>query len=95
MVKKVQIDFDDIVDFITTDIRDIRDEGIQFTEKIIVLKCSEKENRHRAEKDGRDSMRIERGMKNTFSFYDRYEYSCIDTTDMTSNEVAEKIIKMM
>lgn len=73
----------------------LRDEGIQFEEKIIVLKCSEEENRHRAEMDGRDSMRIERGMKNTFSFYDRYAYPSIETTDMAPNEVAEKMIKII
>lgn len=69
--------------------------GIQFEEKIVVLKCSEEENRNRAEMDGRDSMRIERGMENTFSFYERYEYPCVDTTDITPNEVAECIMKII
>lgn len=41
--------------------------------------------------DGRDEVRIDRGIKNTFSFYDDYAYPCIDTTDMTPAEVAEKI----
>lgn len=71
------------------------EDEVRFEEKIVVLKCSEEENRTRAEKDGRDSMRIERGMNNTFSFYDRYAYPSVDTTDMTPNEIAEKIINMM
>ena len=73
----------------------LRDEEIVFEERIIVLKCSEEENISRAEKDGRDRARIERGMKNTFSFYDVYDYPSIDSTNMSTNEVAEKIIELI
>ena len=30
-------------------------------------------------------------MKNTFSFYDEFEYPCIDTTSMTILEVVERV----
>ena len=54
-----------------------------------------KENRNRAKRDGRDIARIERGMENTFSFYNGYSYPSVDTTDMTPEEVAEEIIKRL
>lgn len=73
----------------------LKDTGLQFEEKVIILKCSEEENRKRAKHDGRDVARIERGMKNTFSFYDGYTYRSVDTTDMTLEEVAEEIIKRL
>lgn len=76
-------------------IEKLRNDDIVFEEKIIILKCSEAENRNRAIKDGRDEKRIERGMRNTFSFYDAYDYPCIDTTDMTATEVAEKIVELV
>ena len=73
----------------------LKDAGIQFEIKVIILKCSEEENRNRAKCDGRDSTRIERGMRNTFSSYDEYEDPSIDTTDMTPEEVVEEIIKRL
>ena len=73
----------------------LRDDGIEFKEHVIILKCNEAENRKRGISDGRDKERIDRGMKNTFSFYDEYDYSCIDTTHMTPTEVAEKIMTLL
>lgn len=55
-------------------ISQLKGDEIEFEEKMVVLKCSKEENISRAEKDGRDRTRIERGMKNTFSFYDVYGY---------------------
>lgn len=72
-------------------IKKLQNDGIEFQEMIIVLKCSEPENRRRALVDNRDEERIERGIKNTFSFYDEFEYPCIDTTNMTVLEVVEYI----
>ena len=69
----------------------LKDTGLQFEEKVIILKCSEEENRNRAKSDGRDTVRIERGMQNTFSFYDGFAFPCVDTTDMTPEEVAEEV----
>lgn len=41
--------------------------------------------------DDRDEERIERGIKNTFLFYDEFKYPCIETTNMTVLEVAEEV----
>ena len=76
-------------------ISQLKFDKIEFEEYIVVLKCSEEENLSRAERDGRDKTRIERGMKNTFSFYDGYDYPSIDSTNMSTNEVAEKIIELI
>lgn len=73
----------------------LKDTGLAFEKKVIILKCSEEENRNRAKRDGRDIARIERGMENTFSFYNGYSYPSVDTTDMTPEEVAEEIIKRL
>lgn len=70
----------------------LRDDGIAFEEQVIILKCNKAEIRERAISDGRDKERIARGMKNTFSFYDEFDYPCINTTHMTPTEVAEKIM---
>lgn len=71
----------------------LRKDGIEFQETIIILKCSESENRKRALADNRDEERVERGIKNTWSFYDEYEYPCIDTTNMTVCEAAGQVWK--
>ena len=73
----------------------LKHDKIKFEEEIVIIKCSEEENISRAEKDGRDRTRIERGMKNTFSFYDEYDYPSIDSTNMSTNEVAERIIELI
>ena len=75
-------------------IKKLQNDGIEFQEIIVILKCSEIENRKRALADNRDKERIERGIKYTFSFYNEYEYLCIDTTSMTVLEVAEQIWKL-
>ena len=72
-------------------IEKLRRNDIEFQECIIVLKCSREENIRRAMVDGRNKDRIERGMKATHSFYDDLDYPCIDTTYMTSVQVAEMI----
>lgn len=72
-------------------IKQLQTDGIVFQEIIIILKCSENENRRRTLAHKRSKDRVERGMKNTFSFYDEYEYPCIDTTNMTVLEVVEKV----
>lgn len=75
-------------------IKHLLNDRIEFQEIIIILKCSESENRKRALTDNRDIERIERGMKNTFSFYDKFQYPCIDTTHMTVLQVVEQIWKL-
>lgn len=73
----------------------LRQDGIVFELCPIVLKCSSEENRARAVKDGRDSERVERGMKNTFAFYDNYTYPSIDTTYLQPDEAAEKVLDIL
>lgn len=34
-------------------------------------------------------------MKNTYAFYDEYEYPVIDTTDLTPEEVAECVMQFI
>ena len=72
----------------------LRDEAISFDEHIVVLKCEYEENKKRSIKDNRDSERVERGMRNTFNFYDGFDYPTIDTTTLSPEEVAKKIIEM-
>lgn len=72
----------------------LRNDRIEFKETIIILKCSKEENVKRAMKDGRDIVRIKRGMEMTFDFYDAYDYPCIDTTNMIPEEVVEPIVKL-
>lgn len=73
----------------------LRKDGVVFEMCPIILKCCKEENIRRAVKDGRDRARIERGMKNTFTFYDRYTYPNIDTTYLQPTQVAEKILEML
>ena len=75
-------------------IRRLRDEGIVFAEHMVILKCEYEENKKRCIKDNRDNERIERGMKNTFNFYDELEYPTIDTTFMSPGQVSQKIIEL-
>jgi len=70
-------------------------ESCVFKEKILILKCSEEGNRKRAHMDGRDEVRIERGIEMTFSYYDNFDYPCIDTTDMTPFQVAQHVADLM
>ena len=76
-------------------IKQLKNDGIEFKESIIILKCSEAENIRRAVEDNRDEKRIERGIKNTFSFYNEFDYPCVDTTSMGTNEVVEQILKIV
>lgn len=73
----------------------LRKDGVVFEVCPIILKCSMEENIRRTVKDGRERARIERGMKNTFAFYDRYTYPDIDTTYLRPDQVAEKILEIL
>ncbi len=72
----------------------LKNEPLEFKLTIIILKCSEDENIKRATQDGRDEIRIKRGMEMTFSFYDNLDYPCIDTTNMTPTAVAQQIVEL-
>ena len=73
----------------------LRETGIVFEEKVIILKCSLEENLKRSVEDGRDEERIKRGIKNTFAFYNDFHYPSIDTTELNSYEVAQRIIDIV
>ncbi len=75
-------------------IKKLKNDNIVFNENIIILKCSIQENIRRARENRRDSVRINRGIRRTFSFYDKYNYLCIDTTEMEPVQVAEQIIEI-
>ena len=75
-------------------IKQLRDNEIEFQENIVILKCSEAENRRRAIADNRDAEQVERGIRNTFSFYDEYDYPCVDTTDMTVMEAVGRVCEV-
>lgn len=72
----------------------LKNEPMEFNSTIIILKCSKEENMKRAARDGRDEIRIKRGMDMTFSFYDDFDYPCIDTTNMPPTTVAQQIIRL-
>lgn len=69
----------------------LKEDGIEFELFYIVLKCSMQENRKRCERDKREVERIERGIKNTFHFYDNFQCPSIVTTELSPEEVAEQI----
>ncbi len=73
----------------------LQDEGIEVELKIIILKCSYDENMNRARADKRDEARIQYGMKNTFDFYDQYNFPVIDTTCMKLEQIVEVINKII
>lgn len=72
----------------------LKNEAPAFRLSVIILKCSEDENIRRAARDGRDEIRIRRGMEMTFSFYDNFDYPWIETTDLTPTEAARQIIRL-
>ena len=78
-----------------TIINRLRNDGIAFVLFPIILKCSFEENLNRAVKDGRDTERIERGIRNTFNYYDEFKYPCIVTTKLSPEQVAECIAKII
>lgn len=78
-----------------TAVNKLREDGIAFQIVTIVLKCDLQENRRRCEQDGRDAKRTERGIKNTFHFYDDYDCPCMITTELSPEEVAERIAEIV
>lgn len=78
-----------------TIVKRLTDDDITFEMITIVLKCSLEENIKRAATDGRSKERIERGIKNTFHFYDEFGGHCIDTTNLSPEEVVNQICIIM
>lgn len=73
----------------------LKNVDIEFSLHTVIMKCSVEENIRRALKDGREKERIERGIKNTFSFYNDFDYPSIETTNLNPEEVVEEIAKII
>jgi len=73
----------------------LQEEKIKFELQYIILKCSYEENVRRARQDNRNEERVQRGMKNTFGFYDNYDYPVIDTTELEPRQVVRQMIKVL
>lgn len=74
-----------------TVVKRLMNDSITFEMITIVLRCSLEENIRRAEANGRDKERIERGIENTFRFYDEFNGYSIDTTGLSPEEVVSQI----
>jgi len=72
----------------------LRSDKIDFTEFTVILTCSFEKNIARLQNDIRDNKRINRGMENTFHFYDEYDFPKIDTTNLTAEQTADEIISL-
>ncbi len=66
-----------------------------FEIKYILLVCDEYENIRRMKSDGRDEKRIARGLKTTRPIYDCYDYPKIDVTNLSIEETALNIAKIL
>lgn len=76
-------------------INKLHEDGIDFTVFPVILMCSPEENISRAQNDMRDKERVQRGIENTFHFYDEYDCPKIDTTDINAQQAAERVISLL
>lgn len=75
-------------------IRRLLSDKLDFQLYPIVLKCSMEENLRRCASDGRDREPTERGILNTFALYDDMDFPILDTTDLTPEETASKVLAL-
>lgn len=73
-------------------LRRVDEMKIEYELVTVLLTCSLEENIIRAKEDGRDETRIERGIRNTFNFYNDYNCFKIDSTKLSISQVVNKII---
>ncbi|HML46830.1 MAG TPA: hypothetical protein PKE04_08790 [Clostridia bacterium] len=73
----------------------LRQDGIDFQTLTVVLMCSLEENIRRAQKDMRDDERIRRGIENTYAYYDGFTCPKIDTTDLSTEHAAKRIVALL
>ncbi len=76
-------------------LEELRQKGISCELVPVLLYCGEEENVRRARADGRDEERIRRGIRNSRAVYENVDYPRIDVTDMTAEETAEEILKLI
>ena len=67
---------------------------VEFSVFTVVLTCSEEENRRRAQKDGRDADRIERGIRNTLHLHEGMGLPQINVTNLSPEATAERILAL-
>ena len=70
-------------------------ERIVYEEFPVVLKCSYDELILRLYNDLRNDERIKRGIRNTFDFYDNYDFPVIETTGLSADEASDMIIALL
>lgn len=78
-----------------TVVRRLEQEPLHFQLTPFLLVCSLEENIRRAKMDGRGQARIERGIQNTFHFYDQSPYPKIDTTNQSPERAARTILSLL
>ena len=61
----------------------------------ILLTCCESENIRRMKNDGRNEERIVYSMENTRTIFDGLDYPKIGTTDLTPEQAAERMLKII
>lgn len=76
-------------------LEELRQKRIPFELAPVLLYCGEEENVRRAQADGRDEERILRGIRNSRAVYEYVDYPRIDVTDLTAEETAEEILKLI
>ena len=69
--------------------------GIKYKFCPILLECSLEENMRRMQNDNRDSERINRAIVNTRNIYDEFCYPTIDVTQLSPEETASKMKKII
>ncbi len=75
-------------------IKKLKQECVDFEMFQFVIRCDMEVNRKRALLDQREEERVIRGIKNTFHFYDTFSCPVIDSTNLTPDETADRILEM-
>lgn len=70
-------------------------ENLDLQVHTIVLKCSMEEIIRRGKADSRERDRIERGIMESFSLYEELELPAIETTELSIEETAEEVLKLV
>lgn len=73
----------------------LNENGIIFEFKPIILGCELEENIRRMQHDNRGADRIRRGVINTRTIYDEYDYPRIDTTSLDVPQTVDRIMQIL
>jgi hypothetical protein len=69
--------------------------GLDYEFVPVVLTCEVTENVRRMKEDGRDEERIRRAMDHSRAVYDSLPYTSIDTTNLTVDEVVDRVCELL